>query len=180
MEPQTTLLLIFLAIIIIVVIFTVLLIVLGKNASGGSRKRVVLDLKKWITHKRIVTYRPHQDFLTGDWLRATQNQKTAIVRERGVFKKPEHELDLEDWNLMQDPETGFTLIINGVSSLNNELSKNIKQLKTELDKEKSEKSVLLARNKYLERHVDQEVMRKLTTMVDNEVKLKTWVSDKKK
>jgi hypothetical protein len=180
MEPQTTLLLIFLAIILIVVIFTVLLIVLGKNASGGSRKRVVLDLKKWITHKRIVTYRPHQDFLTGDWLRATQNQKTAIVRERGVFKKPEHELDLEDWNVMQDPETGFTLIINGVSSLNNELSKNIKQLKTELDKEKSEKSVLLARNKYLERHVDQEVMRKLTTMVDNEVKLKTWVSDKKK
>lgn len=180
MEPQTTLLLIFLAIILIVVIFTVLLIVLGKNASGGSRKRVVLDLKKWITHKRIVTYRPHQDFLTGDWLRATQNQKTAIVRERGVFKKPEHELDLEDWNVMQDPETGFTLIINGVSSLNNELSKNIKQLKTELDKEKSEKSVLLVRNKYLERHVDQEVMRKLTTMVDNEVKLKTWVSDKKK
>jgi hypothetical protein len=180
MEPQTTLLLIFLAIILIVVIFTVLLIVLGKNASGGSRKRVVLDLKKWITHKRIVTYKPHQDFLTGDWLRATQNQKTAIVRERGVFKKPEHELDLEDWNVMQDPETGFTLIINGVSSLNNELSKNIKQLKTELDKEKSEKSVLLARNKYLERHVDQEVMRKLTTMVDNEVKLKTWVSDKKK
>ena len=49
-----------------------------------------------------------------------------------------------------------------------------------IDKEKSEKSVLLARNKYLEKHVDQEVIRKLTTMVDNEVKLKTWVADKKK
>ena len=81
---------------------------------------------------------------------------------------------------MQDPESGFTLVINGVSSLNKELSNTIRQLRTELDKEKSEKSVLLARNKYLEKHVDQEVIRKLTTMVDNEVRLKTWVADKKK
>ena len=180
MEPQTTLLLVFLAIIVIVIVFTVLLVILGKNASGASRKRVVLDLKKWITHNKIITYRPHQDLLTGDWLRATQHQKTALVKERGFFKKPEHEIDLEDWNVMQDPETGFTLIINGVSFLNKELSNTIRQLRTELDKEKSEKSVLLARNKYLEKHVDQEVIRKLTTMVDNEVKLKTWVSDKKK
>jgi hypothetical protein len=180
MEPQTTLLLVFLAIIVIVIVFTVLLVILGKNASGASRKRVVLDLKKWTTHKKIITYRPHQDLLTGDWLRATQHQKTALVKERGFFKKPEHEIDLEDWNVMQDPETGFTLILNGVSSINKELSNTIRQLRTDLDKEKSEKSVLLARNKYLEKHVDQEVIRKLTTMVDNEVKLKTWVADKKK
>jgi len=180
MEPHIVLLLIFLAIIIIVVIFTVLLIIISKNASAGVRKRVVLDLKKWITHGRIITYRPHQDFLTGDWMRSTQNQKSAMVREKGILKRPEHEIDLEDWKVMQDSETGFILVVNGVSVLNKEIGNEIRKLKTELDKEKSEKSVLLARNKYLEKHIDKEVLRKLSVMVDNEVKLKSWVSDKKK
>jgi len=180
MEPFIVLLLIFLAIIVIVVVFTVLLIILSKNASGGIRKRVVLDLKKWLTHNRIITYRPHQDFLTGDWMRATQNQKTALVREKGILKKPEHEIDLEDWNIMQDSETGFTLIINGISVLNKEIGNKLRKSITDLDKEKSEKSILLARISYLEKHMDKEVEKKLNAMVDNEVKLKSWVSDKKK
>jgi hypothetical protein len=180
MEPFIVLLLIFLAIIVIVVVFTVLLIIMSKNMSGGVRKRVVLDLMKWLTHRRIITYRPHQDFLTGDWMRATQNQKTALVREKGILKKPEHEINLEDWSIMQDSETGFTLIINGISVLSKELGNKLCKLRTELDKEKSEKSVLLARNKYLEKHMDKEIMKKLTTMVDNEVKLKSWISEKRK
>jgi hypothetical protein len=81
---------------------------------------------------------------------------------------------------MQDSETGFTLIINGISVLSKEIGNKLCKLRTELDKEKSEKSVLLARNKYLEKHMDKEIMKKLTTMVDNEVKLKSWISEKRK
>lgn len=180
MEPFIVLLLIFLAIIVIVVVFAVLLMMMSKNSSGGVRKRVILDLKRWLTHGRIITYRPHQDFLTGDWMRATQNQKTALVREKGMMKKPEHEIDLNDWSIMQDSETGFTLIINGVSVLNKEIGEKLRKLRTDLDKEKSEKSILLTRIKYFEKHMDKEVEKKLSAMVDNEVKLKSWVSDKKK
>lgn len=181
LSPAVVLLLIFLAVIVIVVVFVVIFVVASRGSSGGGiRKRVVLDFKKWITHKRIIAYRPHQDFLTGDWLRSTQNQKTALVREKGLFKKPEHEIDLTDWEVMQDSETGFMLIINGVSVLNTELGNKIRMLQTELDREKSEKSTILTRNRFLEKHMDHEVERKMKMIIDNEVKLRSWMPDKKK
>ena len=165
---------------VIVIIVIVLMMLFGKQSNQGiGTQKVIIDFSKWESQKRVNCFRPFKDFLTGDWLKATQDKKKAMVREKGILKRPEHEIDLEDYLVMQDTDDGFTLVFNKISVISKIISKKLRIALTEIDKHKSEKAILIARNKYLEKHCDKEVIKKLDTIVSNEVKMRSFFKDKK-
>jgi len=157
MEPWVAFL-IFVGVLFFVVMIAVIIVFMTRTSTKGTGGKTVLDLAKYGDHQIITVFKPHQDFFTKEWKVATQNKDKVIVREKGSLKRPEHELDREDMMEFFDAESGYHLIINGVSIFNEKLTTENKGLKTEIDKKES---VISDQNAYiltLRRHMDKKAL----------------------
>lgn len=179
MEPWVGML-IFFGFIVFVIIMSVALIGMSRGGGSPGGQKFFLGLKNYHSQGTIKKFKLHQDFLTKDWKIATQDRDKAIIRESGLMKRPEHELDLNDYIILQDKETGFSMVFEGISILVGEISKDNRKLKTELDRVKSEKSILLTRNHFLEKHVDKIVDKRIGDGEQMNIKLKQFYNKDKK
>lgn len=167
MEPWVGLLAVIGFIIFVFIIAIVLVATTKGSSSGGFRKVGVLDLSKWKEQKDFETYLVHQDFMTKEFLIATEDRNTAIIREKGLLRKSiEHEIDLNDKEVFQSKRTGFTMIINKVSALNEKFQKSLNELRMENEKLKSEKSEILVENISLKKDMDKRVEQRIREIGD--------------
>lgn len=128
-----------------VILITVILIIvlLGGGAGVGSlRATVVVDLSKVKEHGEVYTYQVHKDLITGEALNATESKDKAIVYEQFWFKRIQHEILLNDHKKIEGKT--WTLIVNGISLLQDGSTDAMKKLRRQIEDLESENSELRA------------------------------------
>lgn len=162
--------------VILIILGSVALIIVIAIVSSGSgssrnsgilRKIFVLDLKNYMTQKTFKVFKVHKDLLAGgDWKRSTQDRNISLVREKGMFKKPEHEISNLDSYQLTDSETGQIILINGISSITQDVSKQLYDTQIKLDQALSRASELETENLQLRRHMGENVQERVDTSAD--------------